>query len=74
MVHDELVIEAKDDLVKDIAKTVSLCMIEAGEEFIKSVPVEVNIVVEEVEEIIMSDRRVSRKETQGQPWNKVFHP
>ncbi len=47
MVHDELVIEAKDDLVEDIAKTVSLCMIEAGEEFIKSVPVEVNIVVDQ---------------------------
>ena len=46
-VHDELVIECRDDLVEGFTKIIEACMVRAGEEFIKSVPVEVSVAVDQ---------------------------
>jgi len=47
MIHDELLIECRDDIVEDTSKEISACMVEAGKEFIKTVPVEVNAMIDQ---------------------------
>jgi DNA polymerase I-like protein with 3'-5' exonuclease and polymerase domains len=46
LVHDEIVVECRDDLVKDVSKVVNDCMVQAGEDSLKSVPVKVDMVVD----------------------------
>ena len=46
LVHDEIVVECPDNMVKDAAKVVEDYMVQAGEEFIKSVPVTVDVSID----------------------------
>jgi len=48
IVHDELVIEVKEDQVEAVKEIVEKDMIRAGKDFIKSVPVEVECTVDRV--------------------------
>jgi len=47
VIHDEILIECRDGDVEEAVGIVRSCMVQAGEEFIKAVPVEVNIVVDQ---------------------------
>jgi DNA polymerase I len=42
-IHDEVLIEVPDKYVKDVTKIVESTMIKAGEDFIKSVPIQVDV-------------------------------
>lgn len=42
-VHDEIVAEAREDIVEDVAKLVDAQMVKAGEKLLKKVPVKVDI-------------------------------
>ena len=42
-VHDEIVTEAREDMVDDVAKLVEEQMIKAGEKLLKKVPVKVDV-------------------------------
>jgi DNA polymerase-1 len=48
LVHDELVLEVKNDQVEQVRKVVEEAMIRAGTFYIKSVPIEVEVVVDKV--------------------------
>jgi DNA polymerase-1 len=47
VIHDEILIECKNEDVEEAAGIIRNCMVQAGEEFIKAVPVEVNIMVDQ---------------------------
>jgi DNA polymerase-1 len=47
LVHDEIVVEAEDGIAGDLAKVVETCMVRAGEEFIKAVPVTVDVTIDQ---------------------------
>jgi DNA polymerase-1 len=47
LVHDEIVIECRTTLTDQVATTVEQNMIKAGQYFIKSVPVEVEIIIDD---------------------------
>ena len=47
LVHDEIVIECRDDLVERVLQIMKDSMTQAGEEFLKSVPVTVEITVDQ---------------------------
>ena len=48
MVHDELVIEVRGDQVESVRTIVEKDMIRAGKEFLKSVPVDVEVTIDDV--------------------------
>ena len=48
LVHDELVVECREESVAAVETLIKKAMIRAGQDFLKSVPVEVNITVDDV--------------------------
>lgn len=48
LVHDEIVIEAREDQAEAVREIVSRDMIRAGQDYIKSIPVEVEVTVNDV--------------------------
>jgi DNA polymerase-1 len=48
LIHDELVIECPEAYVSKVKDIVVSCMVAAGERFLPSVPVEVDMVVDKV--------------------------
>lgn len=47
VIHDEILIECRNEDIEEAAGIIRNCMVQAGEEFIKAVPVEVNITVDQ---------------------------
>lgn len=48
IVHDEIIVEAPDDIVQEVAEMLRDCMVTAGEEYIQAVPVRADISVMKV--------------------------
>ena len=48
LVHDEIVVECKEDQVDRVADIMESNMVRAGEDFVKSVPIEVDIIIDNV--------------------------
>ena len=48
LVHDEIVVEVVKDQVEKVKEIVEKDMIQAGRDFIKSIPVEVDIIIDNV--------------------------
>jgi DNA polymerase I-like protein with 3'-5' exonuclease and polymerase domains len=44
-VHDEIILEAPEDQAESIAEMLKVAMIEGGSEFLKKVPIEVEVVM-----------------------------
>ena len=48
LVHDEIVIEVRNDQAEEVKEIVEKDMVQAGRDFIKSIPIEVDIIVDNV--------------------------
>ena len=48
LVHDEIVVEVRKDHTEKVKEIVEKDMVQAGRDFIKSIPVEVDIIIDNV--------------------------
>jgi DNA polymerase-1 len=48
LVHDEIVVEVRKDQVEKVKGIIEKDMVQAGQDFIKSIPIEVDIIVDNV--------------------------